>query len=324
VFEPESPFQRFEREGDRAAGPGVVDMKGGDVIILHALQALEAVGALDDLQLTVVMTGDEERPGSPLDLSKAAVVEAAIDADIAIAFENGDSDPRTAVVARRGSIDWRLEVTGTPAHSSQLFQPEVGAGAIYEASRILHQFHERLAGERLLTFNPGVILAGTDVEYDDLAASGSAFGKTNVVAEHAVVRGDLRAITLEQLESARALMRFIVQQNLPGTSAEINFGEGYPPMAPAEGNRRLLAMFDGVSRELGSGPVTAVNPRNAGAADVAFTTGLVNMAIDGLGPGGGNDHTVDEWIDLPTLALQTKRAAILMLRLARQSVSRSP
>ena len=119
-------------------------------------------------------------------------------------------------------------------------------------------------------------------------------------------------------------MRFIVQQNLPGTSAEIDFGEGYPPMAPAEGNRRLLAMFDAVSRDLGSGPVTAVNPRNAGAADVAFTTGLVDMAIDGLGPGGGNDHTVDEWIDLPTMALQTKRAAILMLRLARQSVSRSP
>jgi glutamate carboxypeptidase len=321
VFELDSPFQRFEREGDRAAGPGVVDMKGGDVIIIEALNALAAVGALDDLELTVVMTGDEERPGSPLERSKAAVVEAAVDADIAIAFENGDSDPRTAVVARRGSTDWRLEVTGTPAHSSQLFQPGVGAGAIYEASRILYQFHQRLAGEPLLTFNPGVMLAGTDVAYDDLAANGSAFGKTNVVAEHAVVRGDLRSITLEQLESARALMRFIVQQNLPGTSAQITFGEGYPPMAPAEGNRRLLAMFGGVSRDVGSGPVTAVDPRNAGAADVAFTTGLVDMAIDGLGPGGGNDHTMDEWIDLPTLALQAKRAAILILRLARRGVS---
>ncbi len=64
-----------------------------------------------------------------------------------------------------------------------------------------------------------------------------------------------------------------------------------------------------------------MSPRNAGAADVAFTTGLVDMAIDGLGPGGGNDHTVDEWIDLPTLALQTKRVAVLILRLARGSVS---
>jgi len=321
VFEPASPFQTFERDGDRAAGPGVVDMKGGDVVILHALQALDAVGALDALTITVVMTGDEERSGDPLELSKAAIVEAAEDADIALAFENGDSNPATAVVARRGSTGWRLDVTGRPAHSSQLFQPEVGAGAIYEVSRILDGFYDRLAGEPLLTFNPGVILAGTDVAYDPARAGGDAFGKSNVVAGHAVVTGDLRTITIEQLESARATMRSIVAEPLPGTSAEITFDDGYPPLAPSEGNRRLLAMFDEVSRDLGFGPVTAVDPRNAGAADVAFTTGLVEMAIDGLGPGGGNDHTVDEWIDLPTLALQTKRAAVLMLRLAARSVS---
>ncbi len=321
VFEPDSPFQRFERDGDRAAGPGVVDMKGGDVIIVHALRALAAAGALDDMIVTVVMTGDEERSGRPLSLSKAAIVDAAREADIAIAFENGDSNPTTAVVARRGSTGWRLNVTGTPAHSSQLFQPEVGAGAIYEASRILRQFYERLAGVPLLTFNPGVMVAGTDVDYDPTTAGGGAFGKSNVVAEHAVVTGDLRTITLEQLEEARAIMRFVTSQSLPGTNAEITFSDGYPPLAPSEGNRRLLAMFDAVSRDLGAGEVTAVNPRNAGAADVAFTTGLVDMAIDGLGPGGGNDHTVDEWIDLPTLALQTKRAAILMARLAGRPVS---
>ncbi len=317
VFEPGSPFQRFERRGDRATGPGVVDMKGGDVVIVEALGALEAVGALDELTITVVMTGDEERSGRPLDRSKAAIVDAAERADLALAFENGDSDPRTAVVARRGSTGWRLDVTGTSAHSSQLFQPGVGAGAIYEAARILSGFHDRLAGEPLLTFNPGVLLGGTDVTYDAFAARGEAFGKSNVVAEHAIVTGDLRTITLEQLESVRSLMRFVTLQSLPGTSARITFDEGYPPMAPSDGNRRLLARFDRVSRDLGYGPVAPVDPRNAGAADVAFASGRVEGAIDGLGPGGGNDHTVDEWIDLPTLALQTKRAAVLMLRLAR-------
>jgi glutamate carboxypeptidase len=321
VFEPDSPFQTFHREGDRAAGPGVVDMKGGDVVIVHALRALAAVGVLDELEITVVMTGDEERSGSPLDLSKAAIVEAARAADIAIAFENGDSNPATAVVARRGSTSWRVEVTGTPAHSSQLFQPEVGAGAIYEAARILTAFYERLAGEPLLTFNPGLTVAGTTTSFDPATAAGTAFGKNNVVAERATITGDLRTITLEQLEATRAIMRHIVAQSLPGTNAEITFDEGYPPLAPADGNRRLLSMFDQVSRDLGFGPVAPVDPRNAGAADVAFTTGLVEMAIDGLGPGGGNDHTIDEWIDLPTLAVQTKRAAVLMLRLARWNVS---
>ena len=316
VFEPSSPFQSFTREGDRAQGPGVVDMKGGDVVIIHALKALATAGELEDMNITVVMTGDEERSGRPLDLARSALIRAAAEADIVLAFENGDSGPTTAVVARRGSTGWRLDVTGTPAHSSQLFQEGVGAGAVYEASRILSGFYERLAGEPLLTFNPGVMLAGTDVAYDPFTAGGSAFGKSNVVAESAVVTGDLRTITLEQLEKARATMRFVVLESLPRTSATITFDDGYPPLAPTDGNRRLLAMFSQVSEDLGYGVVTAVDPRNAGAADVSFTAGLVDVAIDGLGPGGGNDHTLDEWIDLPTLAIQTKRAAVLMHRLA--------
>ncbi len=316
VFEPSSPFQRFEmREDSAAGGPGVVDMKGGDVVIVQAMKALAAAGVLEGMTITIVMTGDEERSGRPLDLAREALVQAAVDADIALAFEDGDSDPRTAVVARRGFTGWRLDVRGTPAHSSQLFQPEIGAGAVYEASRILKGFYDRLAGQPYLTFNPGVMLAGTDVAYDALRTQGSAFGKSNVVAEHAVITGDLRTLSRQQLESARAQMAFIAAQNLPGTSAEITFDDGYPPLAPTDGNHRLLGTFDQVSRDLGFGPVAPVDPRNAGAADVSFVAGLVEMAIDGPGPGGGNDHTVDEWIDLPTLALQTKRAAVLMLRL---------
>ncbi|NNE71261.1 MAG: M20/M25/M40 family metallo-hydrolase [Rhodothermales bacterium] len=316
VFEPSSPFQRFDREGDRASGPGVVDMKGGNAVIVHALRALREAGQLDDVTFTIVMTGDEERSGRPLDKARESLIRAAEEADIAIAFENGDSNPKTAVVSRRGSTGWTVRVTGNPAHSSQLFQPEVGAGAIYEASRILTGFYESLAGEPNLTFNPGAILGGTDVEHDPFTASGSAFGKNNVVAEHAIVTGDLRAISIPQLEMARERMAFVTRHSLPGTEATIEFSDGYPPLAPSEGNYRLLDLFDQVSRDLGYGPVTAVNPRNAGAADVSFTAGLVEMAIDGLGPGGGNDHTVDEWIDLPTLEMQTKRAAILIWRLS--------
>ncbi len=316
VFEPSSPFQKFERFADSATGPGVIDMKGGDVVIVQALKALRAAGQLDGMDVTVIMTGDEERAGSPLSKARAVLRESADRADVALAFENGDSDPHTAVVARRGSSGWRLDVTGTPSHSSQIFQSDVGAGAIYEAARILHEFYARLAGEPLLTFNPGVILGGTEVTYDDFEEKGTAFGKSNVVAGHAVVTGDLRTISQDQLESARGRMAFIARQGLPGTSAELTFDEGYPPLEPTAGNRRLLGLFDQVSRDLGYGPVTAVDPRNAGAADVSFTAGRVDMALDGLGPGGGNDHTVKEWLDVPTLAEQTSRAAVLMYRLA--------
>ena len=318
VFEPDSPFQRFRLLNDSTAtGPGIIDMKGGDVIMVQALKALRAAGLLDQMNITVVMTGDEEKSGRPLNLARKALIDAARAADHAIAFEDGDGDPRTAVIARRGALDWQLETKGTPAHSSQVFREDIGAGAIYEAARILNSFYEELSGEPNLTFNPGLVVGGTAAEFSASQARGTAFGKTNVIAESAVVSGDIRTLTLDQLESAKTRMRAIVSQHRPHTSAVITFADGYPPLAPTAGNRRLLDMFDRASRDLGFGPVSAVDPQKAGAADVSFTAGLVDMAIDGIGLMGRDGHTVNETADLRTLPVQTKRAAVLLYRLAR-------
>ena len=112
-------------------------------------------------------------------------------------------------------------------------------------------------------------------------------------------------------------MQAIVAEHLPHTSAEITFRSSYPPLAPSEGNRRLLGLYDRVSRDLGFGPVTPVDPMRAGAADVSFTAGHVEMAIDGLGLMGDGGHTVEETADLRTLPKQTKRAALLLYRLSR-------
>ncbi|HSG00922.1 MAG TPA: M20/M25/M40 family metallo-hydrolase, partial [Vicinamibacterales bacterium] len=316
VFEPDSPFQRFERLDARTArGPGIIDMKGGDVIIVQALRALRAAGLLDSMNIVVVMTGDEEEPGRPRSRSRAALIAEAQGAAAAIGFEDGDGLPEHAVIARRGTTSWRLTVTGRPAHSSQVFSDEVGEGAIYEAARILDGFRERLAGEEFLTFNPGVILGGTLVDFDAAQARGSAFGKTNVVAERTVVSGDLRALTVEQFERARQVMQEVVAQSLRHTSAELTFDEGYPPLAPAAGNERLLAIFDRASRDLGLGPVTVVGPDKAGAADVSFVAGIVPMVIDAAGLKGRDGHTVDETADLDTLTVQAKRAAVTLARL---------
>jgi len=317
VFEPDSPFQRFERlDGNRARGPGVIDMKGGNVIILEALRALDAAGALDEMQVTVVLIGDEESSGRPLSLSRQVLIEAARAADIALGFEDGDGDPATAVIARRGYTGWRLEVSGTPAHSSLIFREEFGYGAAFETARILDGLRRALADQQYLTFNPGLVLGGTSVDHDAANASGRAFGKANVIAERAVISGDLRSLSADQENEARARMREIVDQHLPGTSATIEFTDGYPPLAPTEGNRKLLSKYDSVSRDLGFGPVTAVDPSAAGAADISFTAGLVEMALDGLGLMGSGGHTVEETADLSTFPSQTKRAALLMYRLS--------
>ena len=318
VFEPSSPFQKFERLDDRyARGPAIIDMKGGLVVMIKALEALKMEGALDALNLSIVLTGDEELPGEPLAAARAALVDAAKGAEIAIGFEDGPGDPRTAVIARRGTSSWRVDVTGKAAHSSQIFRSDLGAGAIFEAARILDTFRERLAGEPHLTFNPGVILGGTSVDFDAEAGSGSTSGKENVIAERATVSGDLRTLSLEQLRNVRERMRAIVAGSLPHTTATIAFDDGYPPLSPTDGNRRLLALYDQASRDVGTGPVGPVDPDRAGAADVSFVAGQVAMILDGVGLMGRDDHTVRETADLATVPSQTKRAAILLYRLGK-------
>jgi glutamate carboxypeptidase len=318
VFERDSPFQRFERIDDRSArGPGIIDMKGGDVVMVQALKALNSIGALRSMNVVAVLTGDEELTGEPLSVARAALVEAARGADIAIGFEDGPGDPKTAVIARRGTTGWRLRVGGKTAHSSQVFREDIGPGAIYEAARILTEFREKLAGEEHLTFNPGVILGGTSVEFDAAQSRGAAFGKENVVAGETVVSGDLRTLSAEQLRKAKAKMQDIVRSSLPHTTATLTFDEGYPPLAPTDGNRRLLELYDRASRDVGAGPVAAVDPDRAGAADVSFVAGHVRMILDGVGLMGQNDHTPQETADLTTLPSQSKRAAVLLLRLSK-------
>lgn len=321
VFELDSPFQEYTMLDENIMkGPGVADMKGGDVIIILAMKALNEAGVLDDMSIEIIMTGDEELSGEPIELSKKDLIEGAKRADIALGFENGDNNPKTIVVARRGSSDWQLKVTGVPAHSSQVFTKDVGVGAIYEASRILNEFYLQLSKEKDLTFNPGFIIGGTDLNLNDDLTGGTAFGKDNVVAQQAIVHGDIRATSLEQLEKAHGIMKQIVANNYPNTSAELIFNDnGYPPLALTEGNTKLLKVYDTVSQDLGFGAVEAVNPRNAGAADISFTSGYVDMALDGLGlTGGGDDHTIEETGDLRTVATQAKITAVLMYRLINQ------
>ncbi len=317
VFPADSPFQKFERlDAKMAKGPGVIDMKGGDVIIIQALKALQAAGALATMNVTVVMTGDEEDAGRPLSKARAALVEAGKGAAAALGFEDGDGDPAHAVVARRGSTNWVLTTSGTPAHSSQIFQNDVGFGAIFEAARILDGFRTKLSSEAHLTFNPGVMLGGTSVDFTSQQARGTAFGKTNVVAEHVTVAGDLRALTPDQFAQARKAMEAIVAASLPKTHAEIVFDEGYPPLAPTPGNSELLTLYDTASRSLGLGAVEAVSPDKAGAADVSFVASEIPMIIDAIGLKGHDDHTPGETADLSTLPTQTKRAAVTLGRLA--------
>lgn len=316
VFEKDHEFQTFSREGNTGTGPAVNDMKGGNALIIYALKALQAAGELENKNLIVAFTGDEEKPGQPLDVSRHDLVEAGKKADIALGFETA-SGMDYATVARRGSSGWKLEVKGKQAHSSGIFSENTGAGAIFEAARILNAFYTEVKGEELLTFNPGIVLGGTEVTYDPAQSKGTAFGKTNVVAGDVLVYGGLRFISEEQKEETRNKMRRISQDNLPGTSATITFTDSYPAMKPTEGNRALLEVLDEVSRDLGYGEVKAYDPGKRGAADISFIAQYVD-GLDGLGVMGSGAHSPVETIDLSTFIPLTERAALLINRLSNQ------
>jgi glutamate carboxypeptidase len=306
--------ERFRREGDRAFGTGTSDMKGGVVVMLQALRALHEAGALEDRRVTVMLTGDEEDAGLPLAGSRGPMVELAKESDAALSFEAAIEG--TATIGRRGINSWTLETAGETGHSSGIFGPERGSGAVYEAARILAAFQAELGAEKYLTINPSLIVGGTTAAIREYG--GSAEGKTNVIAPTAIVRGDIRYISLEQERSATGRMQAIVARHLPRTRATLRFDEGaYPPMAPTPENEALLGVLDGASRDLGLGPVPALDPGDRGAGDIGFIAHLL-PCLDGLGSGGGgNSHAPGEYTGLDTMTPMAKRAAVLIYRLTR-------
>lgn len=314
VFEEDSEFQKFERVNDTIAkGPGANDMKGGNVVVLYALKALQEARLLDDAQITVAFTGDEESTGKPLSISRKDLIEAAKNSDIALGFETSTGFDN-ATVARRGSSNWNVTVTGKRAHSSGIFRESVGAGANFELARILHEFYTEVRGPELLSFNPGMMLGGTLMELEAEQSRGTIFGKGNVVAQTAYAQGGLRFISEEQKETARDKMKAIVANNLPQTTAVVSFEDSYPAMKPTPENYALLEKLSQVSQDMGGPTVAAYDPGKRGAADTSFVAAYV-ACLDGLGTMGTGAHTPSETVNLNTIEMLTKRTALLIYRL---------
>ncbi len=313
VFEENSPFQTFERKDTIAYAPGGNDMKGGNVIMLYALKALDELNLLNNSYITVAMTGDEESTGKPLSISRKDLIEAAKNSDIALGFENS-TGYNNATIARRGASGWSVTTTGKRAHSSGIFRESVGAGAIFEMGRILDSFYKEVRGEELLTFNPGNLMGGTFVDYDYKKSEGVVFGKTNVIAQIAKVNGGLRFISKKQKERARDKMSAIIKKSLPNTSATISSTDSYPAMRPTPGNIKLLKQLSNVSLSLKQGEVVPYDPGKRGAADVSFVADYVD-ALDGLGTMGEDAHTPQETVNLKTMESLTSRTAIFIYRL---------
>jgi glutamate carboxypeptidase len=315
VFEPAMPPNPFTMLDDTTAtGQGVNDMKGGDVLVIAALKALQQQKLLDNTSITVYFTGDEENAAEPRSISRGDFIDRAKQHDIALAFE-GATGLNTVATARRGASGWKLEVEARQAHSSGIFGA-AGYGSVYEAARIINTFREKLSSEQYLTFNPALFIGGSDVKYDDATQKGEAAGKSNIIAPRTIVMGDLRFLTEKQKENARDTMRMIVSQHLAGTSASISFHDGIPSMPPTPGNDSLVKRVNEVSMALGYGEVTAGNPGLRGAGDISYIANYLNC-LDGLGASGKGSHAPGETINLTEYPKLIRRTALLIYRLTR-------
>ncbi len=319
VFEADSPFQKFERKGEEATGPGAGDDKGGMVVIVSALRAMKAAGTLKDAHIEIHMTGDEEDSGDPIAVTRAPLIAAGKAADVALDFEglSIEDGMDMGVISRRSSNSWKLEVSGVTGHSSVIFDSTYGDGAAFELARILFRFRTELP-EPNLTFNVGIVAAGQEASLDADGVRISAKGKTNIIPGIALARGDFRTLSEEQSARVREKMTAIVAASAPKTSTKISFDPGgYPAMAPTDGNKTLLARLNVVNRDLGLAEQVPLDPLKRGAGDISFVANDVDGLV-GLGAFSRGDHAPGETVDLNSIKRQAKRAAILMSRLARE------
>ena len=290
VFDPGTAAARpYRSRGDRAFGPGVTDMKAGLLAGLHAIQALKANGRAPNV--TFVANPDEEI-GSPF--STPIIRELAPQHDAVLVLEcaraNGD-----IVSARKGIADYHLDLVGRAAHAG--VEPEKGRSAILEAAHQVLALHDLNGRWPSVTVNPGVIRGGT---------------RPNVVPERCELQVDLRAASMDAFEAASAeVERLAGAPTVDGVSIEIRRIAGHPPMEKSGASARLVALTTAIATELGFDVADAAT---GGASDANTTAALGIPTLDGLGPVGGDDHSVDEWLDLTSVVPRTTLLSGLIAR----------
>jgi glutamate carboxypeptidase len=328
IFEPESGFLKYKDLGNgMASGPGVGDMKGGDVVLLQVLEALQASGELAGMNISVAFTGDEETPGMDTDgtynTTRSTLIDMGKQSDYVLAFEPATGNMNSIKTYRRGSSTWFMTMKAKTGHSSLVFNKDMGPGANYPVSFILSRFYRDLRTDHALTFNLGHVIGGTKIDRDT-PYSAKVMGKDNVIPAVAEVYGDIRFLTPQILQDTRDKMRNIMTEEIDAINDEydekahvsgtITFGDRYPAMVETAGNLELLGKLSTASVDLGFGPLVHFTA-NGGAADASFVAPYVKGVVDGLGPFTSGMHSTDEVSDLNSVKVAAKRAAVFMLRL---------
>ncbi|TLS37192.1 M20 family metallopeptidase [Pseudalkalibacillus caeni] len=282
----------FRIEGNRAFGPGVIDMKASQVALLYAVKALIENGCTAYKNIRIVLNSDEE-VGSLT--SRSFIEKEAAGRKYALVMEPARKDG-SLVTARRGKGNYTLIIEGRAAHSG--IEPEKGRSAIEQLAYKIIQLHELSDHEKGINVNVGVIEGGSSA---------------NTVSDHAEAQIDIRIAELEQAELVEEKLEEICSSSeVSGTKILLEGEMNRPPMEKNRKTRALLRIIQDVAGEIG---VEIEDTATGGGSDASFTSALGIATIDGLGPVGGNAHSDKEYLEIPSLVERTLLLATIIQRL---------
>ena len=266
------------REGGKMYGPGVIDMKGGDVLIIWALKALKELGIPLNKRIAVVHNGDEEidSPGS-----REIIMQEARDSCACLLAETGLEGPVRIVTARKGEVKITVRCTGRASHAGSA--PQDGINANLELAHQILFLEGLTSPERNTTLSVTLINGGT---------------RYNVVSDRAEAavcmrypKKEDREWVREQIEARRPV--------LPGAEVHIDFRPGFPPMEPTEKTRQLVRLAQEIGEELGF-PVGEA-PIRGGVSDGNYVADMGIPVLDGLGSSGSGQHSSEEYMVISEL-----------------------
>ncbi len=290
---PQGTFEGFRLDGGLVRGPGVLDMKGGIVVVLTALRALAAEGLLAQLPLRIVLVSDEE-VGSPE--GAGVLTRELAGAACSLTFESGRAND-AIITRRKGTGNIRLLAHGRAAHAGNNHAD--GANAIWALARALDAAQGLTDYERGITINTGKISGGQG---------------RNTVPDSAEALLDLRFITRADGEAAIATLRELLRTasaSVPGTSVELAGGLARPPLERTDANVALYREYAECARTVGLGHLESALV--GGGSDAATTAAIGIASIDGLGPRGKGFHTHDEQFELASLVPKTEALVRFLL-----------
>jgi len=282
VFPEDTDFNWYRADNDKCYGPGVVDMKGGLVVGIYALKALQKLSLLKQIPITFIFNSDEEIGSrNSIDLIQREANYSAF----AFVLEAGGLE-NEVVTGRKGNLTIEIHIEGRAGHAAFATKNKPSA--------ILEMAHKIIAFESLNDFDKGITINVGKIE----GGIGS-----NTIPEFSSAQVDFRFVDPSDLRNLEVKVTEMANKVIvPGTQSRVDFITGRPPMQQSQGNKRLFQTTADIANHMGY-PVK--EQYRFGVSDANFIADLKVPVIDGLGPIGGRDHSRDEYMIKQSLLKRT-------------------